>query len=241
VFLPGCDLPGNLWAEAIKAACIILNLRSILWFLGKTPFELFSSRKPNVANLHIFGSTAFVYDTKLDKSKLDSRSKKCLYLSHDDRTKGFQCFDIVTRRVLVSKNVRFIEDTTPVEIFSTPNPIDSSSPYMGRAATHDLPPIGSPRALEALLLATSLAPPSPVAPNVPNPTLSDPTISSPTPRNERNDPFIMLSLHERSPKAPVPDPTTSTSAIEAPPPVRRSSRIRQPPQSHEDYVKMDLD
>jgi hypothetical protein len=178
-FLLERDLPGNLWAEAIRAACHILNLRSTLRSLGKTPFELFSGRKPNVSNLRIFGSTVYVYDTKPGKSKLDNRSRKCLYLSRDDRTKGFRCFDILTHRVLVSKDVRFLEDTTPVEISSAPPPdnFNPIGPYMEGGAMHDLPPSppsDPPPAPEALTPATSSAPSSPIVPNVPSTPSSSP-------------------------------------------------------------------
>jgi hypothetical protein len=225
-FLLDRDLPGSLWAEAIRAAYIILNLRSTKRSPGKTPSELFSGIKPNISNLRIFGSTVFVYDTKPRKRKLDSRSRKCLYLSTNDRTKGFRCYDVMTRRVLVSKDVKFIEDSPPTEIFSEP------------ADLTDLPTIVIPE--DSTPLETSS-------------TLVTPAGLVPTYSHEAQDSILGSSLPSeppatttqcQDPSSPAPVPPVQSILLDQPVapalPLRRSTRIKLPPRSHDDYNKMDL-
>jgi hypothetical protein len=102
-------LPSNLWAEATKAACIIMNIRSSKRSPRQTPDEIFSGIKPDISKLRIFGSPVFVHETKPGRGKLDTRSKKCVHLSYDTRTKGYRCYDSNSRKVIISKDVRFLE------------------------------------------------------------------------------------------------------------------------------------
>ena len=70
-FLIESQLPSFLWAEAVQAACIIINLRPSKQRPDKTPDELFSGIKPDISRLRTFGATTYVFDTKPTKSKLD--------------------------------------------------------------------------------------------------------------------------------------------------------------------------
>jgi transposase InsO family protein len=53
-FLLDEDLPGRLWAEAVRAACIVTNLRPSKRTPDRTPDELFTGIKPNLSNLRAF-------------------------------------------------------------------------------------------------------------------------------------------------------------------------------------------
>ena len=53
------NLPPSLWAEAVAYLVYIRN--RVLSSTGKiTPFEAWNKRKPDVSNIRIFGSRAFV-------------------------------------------------------------------------------------------------------------------------------------------------------------------------------------
>ena len=107
-------LPGHLWAEAVKAAGDILNLRSTKRHPGKTPHELFFGKKPSIAHLRIFGSPVFTCITKPGKSKLDPRSEKCILLSFDENVKAYRCYRPSTKKVFVSRDV-FIDEENLVD------------------------------------------------------------------------------------------------------------------------------
>ena len=54
-----CNLPEYLWGEAIKTANYILN-RVQRKSVPKTPFELWTSRKPNLNHFSVWGCTTEV-------------------------------------------------------------------------------------------------------------------------------------------------------------------------------------
>lgn len=48
---------------------------------GKTALELFAGTKPNISNMHIFGTIHFIYIQ--NKKKLDARSDKTVLVDND--------------------------------------------------------------------------------------------------------------------------------------------------------------
>ena len=58
-FLTNNDISSYLWAEAVRAACQIMNLRSSKSSPDKTPDELFSGKKPSIPYLRVFGTLAY--------------------------------------------------------------------------------------------------------------------------------------------------------------------------------------
>ncbi|KAK2998211.1 hypothetical protein RJ639_023475 [Escallonia herrerae] len=75
----------------------------------KSPFKLLYNVKPDVSHLRVFGSICFVHVPKSDRTKLDPKSKKCLFVGYDLNRKGWRCMDPVTNRCLTSRNVVFDE------------------------------------------------------------------------------------------------------------------------------------
>ena len=49
------NTPKALWAEAINTTCYASNRLFLQKFLGKTPYELFNGKKPNVSFFRVFG------------------------------------------------------------------------------------------------------------------------------------------------------------------------------------------
>ena len=74
-------LSKSLWTYAVMTAAYIRN-RCYNDRLKKTPFEAFVKEKPDVKNMHAFGSIYYAYILK--KKKLDVRSEKCIFVGYDE-------------------------------------------------------------------------------------------------------------------------------------------------------------
>jgi transposase InsO family protein len=66
----GCNLPGYLWPEVINTTNYLVNRNSTTANKGVTPEERYSSRKPDVSFLRVFGYLAYLHVPKKDRSKL---------------------------------------------------------------------------------------------------------------------------------------------------------------------------
>lgn len=105
-------VPKMFWPEAVKW-CVHIQNRSITTTVkGKTPEEAWSSVKPKVDYFRTFGCIAYVHISYQKMSKLDSKSKKCVFLGVSDESKAYRLYDPTTKQVIICKDVVFEEEAS---------------------------------------------------------------------------------------------------------------------------------
>ena len=104
-------LPKKLWTYAVKASAYIRN-RCYNPRLGKTPFEALTGEKPNLANMHTFGTICYAY--LQNKKKLDARCEKGIFVGYDSQSPAFLVYfpnrDDVRKVRCVTFNETFAEN-----------------------------------------------------------------------------------------------------------------------------------
>lgn len=73
--LLGAEMQHRYWGEAINTANFLQNILPIR-VKGKTTFEIFYGTRPDVSDLHVFGSKAFVHVPKEQRTKLEEKASK---------------------------------------------------------------------------------------------------------------------------------------------------------------------
>ncbi len=103
------NFPYYFWVKTIKIVIYIMNRTPTTTVHGMTPKEKFTSKKPNVSHLKMFGCIIYVrvLDDKI--SKLDPKAKKCIFIKYSLDQKGYRCFNLSTPKLQVSRNVVFDE------------------------------------------------------------------------------------------------------------------------------------
>ena len=76
------------WGDALLTATFIFN-RVPFKSVSSTPYELWSGRKPNLKDLHPWGSTVYVHDTSHKFSKLGPQGNKCVFIRYSENSKGY--------------------------------------------------------------------------------------------------------------------------------------------------------
>ncbi|CAL2274253.1 unnamed protein product [Prunus armeniaca] len=104
------QLPNYLWGEAIRTENYILN-RVPSKEVSKTPFELWTNRKPSLNHLHIWGCKAEAKVFNPQEKKLDPKTISCFFVGYPEKTKGyrFYCPNHTTRLVETGRAV-FLEN-----------------------------------------------------------------------------------------------------------------------------------
>ena len=103
-------LPKAYWAEAISTANYVLN-RSPSASLNKcTPYEMLNKVKPRVDYFKVFGSECYSHIPKDDRSKLDPKSTKCIFLGYGNTKKGYKLYEVNTGKIIFSRDVIFDEN-----------------------------------------------------------------------------------------------------------------------------------
>lgn len=101
--------PQSFWAEAVATATYLRNRSPTKGVTGMTPYEAWTGQKPQVDGLPVFGCQAFVHVPKDERKKLDSKSKKCIFLGYGANTKGYRLYDPVKGKICHSRDVIFNE------------------------------------------------------------------------------------------------------------------------------------
>ena len=103
------NLPISLWGEALKTAAYILN-RVPTKATAKTPYELWTGKKPSLKHLHIWGCPAETRPYRPHEKKLDSRTVSCYFIGYSERSRGYKFYDPTTKSIFETRNARFFED-----------------------------------------------------------------------------------------------------------------------------------
>ncbi|GAA0175180.1 hypothetical protein LIER_28410 [Lithospermum erythrorhizon] len=103
-------MPKTIWPEAVLWTVYVLNRCPTLTVKDKTPQEAWSGIKPSVEHFKVWDCVAHAHVPKLNRSKLDSMSKTCVFLGINEGTKGYRLVDTESKRIIVSRDVIFEQD-----------------------------------------------------------------------------------------------------------------------------------
>ncbi|RVW86375.1 Retrovirus-related Pol polyprotein from transposon TNT 1-94 [Vitis vinifera] len=104
------SVPISLWGEALKTAMYILN-RVPSKAVPKTPFELWTGRKPSLRHIHIWGCPAEARIYNPHEKKLDSRTISGYFIGYPDKSKGYRFYcPNHSVRIVETGNARFLEN-----------------------------------------------------------------------------------------------------------------------------------
>lgn len=77
-----------------------------------TPFEIWHGKKPDISNLRVFGSPAYVLIPDAERKKLDPKAIRGLYVGECENQKGSRIFIESTGRTIVSRHVKAYENSS---------------------------------------------------------------------------------------------------------------------------------
>ena len=78
---------------------------------GRLPEVVWSRRTVGLGHLRVFGCTAYVHIGAGERSKLDARSLKMVFLGYPRGVKGYRLWDPLEKKVIISQNVTFDEES----------------------------------------------------------------------------------------------------------------------------------
>ena len=91
--------------------------------LKKSPWELLFNRQPDYSKLKVFGCQCYPWLKPYIHSKLDAKSKSCVFLGYSLQHKGYRCLDPITNRIYISRHVVFDEKLIPLSHCSSTVPL----------------------------------------------------------------------------------------------------------------------
>ena len=124
--LTDLDLLLSLWVEATCTIVYIQN-KSPRAILGeKTPEEVFTSKKPAVDHMRIFGTLVYIHVPKEKRAKLEPSEQKGIFVGYNESSKAYRIYIHGQRYIEVSRDVIFHEEVVFRQTKELPKDIEES-------------------------------------------------------------------------------------------------------------------
>ena len=118
------DLPPQFWSLFVFHAIYLLNRRPHAALSGKTPFEAWWSRKPNLSHLRVPGCDAWALTPVVKRHSQDHHARRGIFVGYAPTQKAYRLWDHENNKIIISQHVLF----------------DESSFTFGRVPTQDRSP-----------------------------------------------------------------------------------------------------
>src|SRR5579871_2477208 len=110
--LHGGNLPLRLWAEVFDTVRYLYTLGPVKGIAdGMTPEAIFykyrDGERTSVKHLKVIGCTVYIHIPDKLRTKLDTKSKKCILVGYGILQKGYRVWDPIKDTVTVSRDVIF--------------------------------------------------------------------------------------------------------------------------------------
>jgi hypothetical protein len=77
---------------------------------NRTPQELWSGHKSNVAHLKVFESIAYGKIPDPKRTKLKDKSKKYVFIGYSEKSKAYKLYDPIEKKLAISRDVEQNKD-----------------------------------------------------------------------------------------------------------------------------------
>lgn len=104
------QVPKVFWPEAVKWCVHVQNRSPTSAIENLTPEEAWSNVKPTVEYFRVFGCVAHVHIPDQRRTKLEDKSKMCVFFGISDESKAYKLFDPISKKIIVSRDVVFEEE-----------------------------------------------------------------------------------------------------------------------------------
>ena len=91
-------------------ATYILNRCPTKALQSITPYEAWHGKKPSIGHLRVFGCLAYALVPMQQRRKLDDKAVKCIFVGYSAESKGYRLYHPQSKRILISRDVVFVED-----------------------------------------------------------------------------------------------------------------------------------
>lgn len=113
------NLSPSFWFHSCAYATFLINRMLCKVLEMKSPYQVLFGKAPEIQKLKVFGSAVYPFLRPYNSNKLQARSVQCVFLGYVMGCIGVTCYNIVTRKLILSRHVIHDESMFPYKIQST--------------------------------------------------------------------------------------------------------------------------
>jgi hypothetical protein len=91
--LSGVGLGEEVWEKAVGTTCYLVNQSPSSTLDDKTSHKVWTSKKPSLTHLMVFGCDTYVHVPKENMIKLDKKVEKCIFIRYKYGLKGYNLWN----------------------------------------------------------------------------------------------------------------------------------------------------
>ncbi|KAL4592495.1 hypothetical protein LXL04_005493 [Taraxacum kok-saghyz] len=118
------------WGECTKTAVYMINRMPSTTLYNKSPYEVLFKAKVDLNILKAFGCLCFVSTSKVNRNKFMPRSNPCVFIGYPFGQKAYKVFDLVTKKIVISRDIHFHEDIFPLHGLKNKNAMNDHNSYI---------------------------------------------------------------------------------------------------------------
>ncbi|GJU72070.1 retrovirus-related pol polyprotein from transposon TNT 1-94 [Tanacetum coccineum] len=112
-------LPKQFWGEAVNTACYTQNRSIIVKRNGKTAYDVFRGRSPDISYFYVFVCLVHIHNHRDHLGKFDEKADDGFFLGYSLVAKAFRVFNIRRQEMEETIHVTFSEDDEAISQSST--------------------------------------------------------------------------------------------------------------------------
>jgi len=117
------SVPPSFWYHALQMATYMLTILPRNNLSNHSPNQLLYHRDPSWTHLRVFGGLCYPLFPSTTINKLQTRSTPCVFLGYPLNHRGYKCFDLSHRKIIIPRHVIFDETQFPFsQLSSSPLP-----------------------------------------------------------------------------------------------------------------------
>ncbi|GJW42612.1 retrovirus-related pol polyprotein from transposon TNT 1-94, partial [Tanacetum coccineum] len=117
--LNSAKLPKQFWGEAVNTACYTQNRSIIVKRHGKTTYDVFRGRSPDINYFHVFGCPVYIHNHRDHLGKFNEKADDGFFLGYSLVTKAFRVSNIRRQEMEETVHVTFSKDDEAISQANT--------------------------------------------------------------------------------------------------------------------------
>ncbi|KAI5427668.1 hypothetical protein KIW84_032905 [Lathyrus oleraceus] len=109
------NLPKSYWSYAISYGAFIINRVNTPLLNNQSHYHILHNKPPDINQLKVFGSLCYASTLSNQRTKLDTRARKSLFLGYAVGYKGSILLDLNSFNIFISRNVTYHEQILPYQ------------------------------------------------------------------------------------------------------------------------------